>query len=92
MEWNSIKMAQHFLQRANGLHPEEEQGSATYEPLLAQQDLYYECYMASFSKEKLIEFLNKSLSGDIKVPDEVNEASYKKAYAVSAQKVLQELM
>ncbi|MBT1701855.1 hypothetical protein [Chryseosolibacter indicus] len=84
-------MAQKFLQRANGLHPEEERGSEDYEPLLAQQDLYYECYMASFSRDKVIEFLNKCITGDIKIPEDVNEDSYRKAYAVNAKRVLQEL-
>jgi hypothetical protein len=92
MEWNSIKMAQHFLSRANGLHPEEERGSEAYEVLLAQQDLYYECYMTSFSKEKLIQFLDKSISGDVKIPEEeVDEDRYRKAYAMRAKTTLGEI-
>jgi hypothetical protein len=94
MEWNSIKTAQQFLQQANALHPEEEKGNAGFEKLLARQDLFYECYMMCFTREKLIEFLNGAVGGNVKMPEEpegIDEARYRDAYAQEALKILNDV-
>ena len=73
MTWDSLKMAERFLRQANALYPEEARSEGSFEEVLARQDLYYECYMNSFSKEKVVDFLNQSLNGNIKCPDEVDK-------------------
>jgi hypothetical protein len=94
MEWNSIQMAQKFLQRANALHPEEGASEGRFEEELARQELLYECYMMSFSKEKLISFLNDAIAGKTKLPDEVkldDESRYRSAYAQEAKVLMIEV-
>jgi hypothetical protein len=93
MEWNSIQMAQKFLQRANALHPEEAASEGRFEEELARQELLYECYMMSFSKEKLISFLNDAMAGKMKLPDEVelDESRYRSAYAQEARVLIIEV-
>jgi hypothetical protein len=90
MEWDKIAMAQKFLQKANGIHPEDVESSA-YARALAIQDLYYECYMTSFSKATLVSFLESCSSGNIKIPEDVNAEQYSAAYVREAASVLREL-
>ena len=95
MEWDKIKMAQQFLSYANALHPEEARSEGRFEEELARQELYYECYMSSFTKEKLTEVLNGIVAGKVSFPeekpDDLNEEKYTKAYAQEAQAVLRKL-
>jgi hypothetical protein len=90
MSWQSREKANHFLMRANAIHPEEAFDDERVS-LLAAQDLFYECYMNSFSKEKVIEFLEKTIKGDVKVPDDVDEDVYRKAFVKQANVVLEEV-
>jgi DNA-binding NarL/FixJ family response regulator len=87
MEWDKIKMAQQFLAHANGLHPEEAMDQDEACRLLALQDLYYECYISSFSREKLLEALDSALAGKIVIPKDVNEKKYREAYKAEAEKI-----
>jgi hypothetical protein len=95
MEWDSIKMGQKFLRQANALHPEEARHEGRFEDELAIQDLFYECYVTSFSRDKLIEQLKASVEGNVKIPEELpddfNEQKYRKAYSKQAGIVLGEL-
>jgi hypothetical protein len=91
MEWDKVKMAQMFLARANGLHPEDAFDERERSEILAAQDLYYECYISSFSREKLFEYLDNVLAGKVKVPEEVEEKNYRDAIAIQAEKLKTEL-
>jgi hypothetical protein len=86
MEWNRIAMAQKFLRLANGVHPDP--GAGDFIKAQAQQDVYDHCYMASFSRDKVIEFLDSAAAGKIEVPEDVtDEAGYRKAFMNFAKKV-----
>lgn len=89
MAWDSIKMAQQFLQRANALHPEEDPD--TYAVVLAKQELYYECYMTAFSRMEIVKMLQKAIAGDIKLPKDVDVSEYRTAYAQEAEKIMASL-
>jgi hypothetical protein len=92
MEWNSIAIGQKYFQRANAIHPEED--PEAYSELLARQDLYYECYMSAFSREQFMGMLQKSINGDIKLPEEtegVDIERYRSAFALEASSVLKTL-
>ena len=101
MKWDSIKMAQKFLQQANGLHPEEAKYEGRFEEVLAHQELYDECYMTSFNRDKLIEFLKGAVAGKINLPkpedesedpvEEIDEEKYREAYAQLASQILSEV-
>jgi hypothetical protein len=92
MEWNSIRMAEKFLQRANGIHPEEADGEEHHDRELARQNVLYECYMTSFNRETLIEFLYSSIANNFTVPKEVkDERIYRDAYIRQAREVLKEV-
>lgn len=86
MEWNNIEIAQKFLRQANALHPEEARSEGKYEEELARQELFYECYMTSFSKDKLIALLQSAVEGEIKIPEgaEVDEQRYRMEYSRQA--------
>lgn len=93
MEWNSIQLAQQFLQRANALHPDDEPGN--YDETLARQDLYYECYMTAFSKEQLGKMLEKAMHEEIKLPEEndrVDAVKYRNAYRREAELVFNKFL
>jgi hypothetical protein len=90
MTWDSRKMADVYLKRANAIHPEEELESEK-DSLLALQNLYYECYMMAFSYPKLIEMLKVSAGGKFEVPEDVNEKIYRDAYMSNAGKLAAEL-
>jgi hypothetical protein len=90
MEWNRIAMAQKFLRLASGIHPDA--GADDFILLQAQQDVYDHCYMASFSRDKVIEFLESASNGNIEVPEEVaDEIGYRKAFMSFAKKVRSDL-
>jgi hypothetical protein len=91
MNWQSRERANHFLTRANAIHPEEAFDNGEKFTLLAAQDLFYECYMNSFSRDKVIEFLEKGIAGDVKVPEDADEQLYKRAFIKKAVEVLDEL-
>jgi hypothetical protein len=101
MKWDSIKMAQKFLQQANGLHPEEAKHEGRFEEVLAHQELYDECYMSSFSRDKLTEFLKQAVAGKISRSQsgdeseepilELDEEKYREAYAQLANKILSDV-
>ena len=55
MVWDKFEMAQKFLRRANAIHPEDAIDAKQHDEALALQDVYYDCYMSSFSREDLIE-------------------------------------
>jgi hypothetical protein len=88
--WDPVSAARDFLQKANAIHPEDADADS-YAAQLAVQDLYYECYMASFSKEKLIEFLNTVTEGTIKIPENVHEKKYRAAYSKEAELLLKRI-
>ncbi len=83
-------MAQMFLQKANAMHPEDTDNEALHDQALALQDVYYDCYMSSFSREDLLIRLEQILDGKIELPEEgdVSEKTYKEAYVKEARVIL----
>jgi len=96
-QWDSIKMAQHFLRQANALNPAQARDEGRFEEELARQELLDECYMTSFSKPKLVEMLRRSVSGVVKFPEDLaegvnlDEERYRNAYIKHARQVLAEI-
>jgi hypothetical protein len=91
MSWDKFKMAQKFLQRANAIHPEDADTEAGRVEALALQDVYYDCYMSSFSKEDLIKRLSAVIAGSIDMPDDeedLDETRYREVYIKEAQNIL----
>lgn len=90
MTWDKIKTAQKFLQKANAIHPEEAGDKNLHDEALALQDVYYDCYMSSFSRENLIKRLEEVVEGKIEMPEEkeVNEEKYRQTYLAEAQRIL----
>jgi hypothetical protein len=93
MAWDKFKMAQKFLQRANAIHPEDALGSNEHDEALALQDVYYDCYMSSFSKDDLIKRMNAVIEGKIEMPEEkeVNEEKYRGIYVKEAKRILSDI-
>lgn len=90
MNWDSVKMAQKFLQKANAIHPEDAGDEKEHDENLARQDVYYDCYMSSFSRENLIKRLNEMVAGKIEMPEEeVDEEHYRSIYIREAKSVLE---
>jgi hypothetical protein len=89
--WDSRKIADKFLKRANAIHPEDSLGEASYESDLAKQDFYYECYMMSFTHDKLKELLDGAVQGTFKIPEKINADSYRDAYIGEAIVLLDKL-
>lgn len=87
MEWDKFEMAQKFLRKANAIHPED---SDDADEALAIQDVYYECYMSSFSRESLLKRLGELAGGDITLPEEteVNEEKYRSVCIREAKAIL----
>lgn len=83
-------MAQRFLQKANAIHPEDEHENAMRDKALAVQDVYYDCYMSSFSREDLLKRLADVLNGKFEMPDEedVDEAVYRATYIREARSII----
>ena len=89
MSWDKFKVAQTFLQRANAIHPEDEYDVVRREKSLAVQDVYYDCYMSSFSREDLIKRLREVIGGKIEMPeDEVDADHYRDIYIKEAKHIL----
>lgn len=91
MEWDKFRMAQKFLQRANAIHPEDADDINRRVDALALQDVYYDCYMSSFSREDLLKRLADVVSGKIEMPEEeeiVDEERYRTTYMREAQIIL----
>ena len=90
MEWDKFKMAQQFLQRANAIHPEDSGDAAERVNALALQDVYYDCYMSSFSREDLLKRLAEVINGKIEIPEEedLDEARYREVYMREARIIL----
>ena len=91
MDWDKFKMAQKFLQRANAIHPEDAVNEALQEQALALQNVYYDCYMSSFSKDALITRLQQIIDGDFEMPEDekvVNEKQYRETYMAEAKVIL----
>lgn len=94
MEWDKFRMAQKFLQRANAIHPEDADDIDKRVEALALQDVYYDCYMSSFSREDLLKRLADVVSGNIEMPEEeevVDENRYRSTYIREAQAILNSL-
>ncbi len=92
MEWDKFRMAQKFLQQANAIHPEDMDGRARVDAL-ARQDVYYDCYMSSFSREDLLKRLEDVVSGKFEMPEEeeIDEQQYRETYTKEAHAVLKSL-
>lgn len=91
MEWDKFQMAQKFLQRANAIYPEDAETEALRQRDLALQNVYYDCYMSSFSKEDLVKRLQQIIGGNIHLPDEeenINEERYRETYIAEAKVIL----
>lgn len=90
MAWDKFRMAQKFLQRANAIHPEDAEGAVAHAEALAMQDVYYDCYMSSFSKEDLLKRLNDVVAGKFEMPEEeqLDESIYRETYVSEARKVI----
>lgn len=93
MAWDKFKMAQKFLQKANAIHPEEMRDGPDHVDALARQDVYYDCYMSSFSKEDLLKRLQEITEGKIEMPEEVeiDEVRYKTTYLQEARRILADI-
>ena len=94
MEWNKIKIAQKFLQRANAIYPEDMDDSSGRVDALARQDVYYDCYMSCFSREDLLKRLTAVVAGNIEMPEDephLDEPRYKATYIKEAQAILTSL-
>ena len=92
MEWDSHKMASRYLNRANALHPADEESMQMQSALQGRQDLLYECYMNSFAQEVLSTFLDKASRGEIKdIPKDVDEQVYRRAFMEEAEAMISEL-
>ena len=84
-------MAEKFLQRANALHPEDAESEPLRQRTLALQNVYYDCYMSSFSREDLLIRLEQIVAGKIEMPEEedsLDEKMYRATYAKEAQRIL----
>ena len=83
-------MAQRFLQKANAIHPEDEHEHTVRDEALALQDVYYDCYMSSFSREDLMKRLSDVVDGKFEMPDEedVDEAVYRATYIREAWSII----
>jgi hypothetical protein len=89
MEWDKFRMAQTFLQKANVIRPEDAEDSKRRDEALALQDVYYDCYMSSFSREDLIRRLQAIVAGDIQMPEEdVDPFFYRDTYIEEARSIL----
>lgn len=91
MEWDKFRMAQKFLHRANAIHPEDSEDINQRIDALALQDVYYDCYMSSFSREYLLKRLAEVVAGKIEIPEEeelADEARYRTTYMREAQSIL----
>jgi hypothetical protein len=91
MEWDKFLMAGKFLQRANALHPEDADSEALRQRTLALQNVYYDCYMSSFSREDLLKRLEQIIAGNIEMPEDENdldEQMYRDAYVKEARRIL----
>jgi hypothetical protein len=84
MAWDNIRMAEKFLKRANAIRPEDESGAARDQET-ARQDLYYECYMMSFSESKVGEALNTFAEGTVKIPEDVRADVYRQSFMEEAK-------
>ena len=84
-------MAEKFLTRANGIHPDEALDSSAHDEMLARQNVLYECYMNSFGKNELIEFLYKAIANNFHTPEEVDDKIYRAAYVAQARQILKEV-
>jgi hypothetical protein len=93
MDWDKFKIAQKFLQKANAIHPEEFDDSEQHDRALALQDVHYDCYMSSFSREDLLKRLREIISGKIELPEEkeIDESNYKETYKKEAATILASL-
>lgn len=92
MEWDSHKMASRYLNRANALHPAEEETLQMQSAMQGRQDLLYECYMNSFARDVLSTFLDKASRGEIKdIPKDIDEPIYRRAFMEEAQAMISEL-
>ena len=92
MNWNAREMANHFLIRANAIHPDEGFSESEKAGMMGTQDLFYQCYVNSFDRSKLIEFLNATVSGDVKVPDDIDEQdAYREGFMAAAKRVKMEV-
>lgn len=89
MEWDKFRMAQKFLQKANAIRPEDADGAA-HDESLALQDVYYDCYMSSFSREDLLKRLEDVVNGRFEIPEEgeVDEGRYRATYIKEAKMIL----
>lgn len=89
MTWDKFRMAQQFLQKANAIHPEDEDENTMRDKALALQDVYYDCYMSSFSREALLKRLADVLDGKFEMPDEedVDEGVYRATYIREARSI-----
>lgn len=91
MEWDKFKMAQKFLQRANAIHPEDEETATRREKALARQNVYYDCYMSSFGRKDLMQRLHEIIGGNIEMPEDeenLNEGQYRETYVEEAKVIL----
>lgn len=92
MSWDARKMASDFLMKANAVRPEDADNRKERSGLLATQEIFYECYMNSFSREKVLEFLNlMSSDGKVEIPEDVDEQEYTTAFRSTAARVLREM-
>lgn len=92
MDWDKFRMAQKFLQQANAIHPEDLDGRERVDSL-ARQDVYYDCYMSSFSREDLLKRLGDVITGKFEKPEEdnIDEQRYREIYVKEAQVILASL-
>lgn len=93
MQWDKFRMAQKFLQRANAIHPEDVDESGARSASLAMQDVYYDCYMSSFSRDALLKRLEEVAGGKFEMPEaeDVDESVYRATYMKEARKIFESI-
>ena len=93
MEWDKFKIAQKFLKKANAIHPEDIDDKRLHDEALALQDVHYDCYMSSFSREDLLKRLHEIIGGKIEMPEEegIDESVYREAYTKEANAILKSI-
>lgn len=85
-------MAQRFLQKANAIHPEEFDDEHAKADAMAQQSLYYECYMCSFGRDQLLDKLVAIVAGQIDVPEaDVDRDRFRQTFIAEARRVIASL-
>ena len=91
MSWDKIAMGQKFLKMANSIHPDP--GDDNHMAMLALQEVYDQCYMASFSRDNLVKFFETAAAGKIDPPEEIEDKDeFRKSFIEQSTRVRSQLI